>query len=63
MAKERFTDAKMQYTQTNIDLVIQLNPRKVNFFDVKLSNWYVSRYLKNTSQQIIDRGNFRSDLP
>ena len=62
MAKELFTDAKMLYTQTNIDFVIQLNPRKVNFFDVKLSNWYVSRYLKNTSQQIIDAGNLRSDL-
>ena len=33
MAKERFTDANMQYTQTYIYFVSQLNPRKVNFFD------------------------------
>ena len=25
--------------------------------------YYVSRYLKNTSQQILDKGNLRSDIP
>lgn len=33
MAKERFIAQNMQYTQTYIDFVSQINPRKVKFFD------------------------------
>ena len=59
-SKQR-SDVKCKKVNLIAQLLNKMHTDPKFLFGFKL--FYVSRYLKNTSQQILDTGNLRSDLP
>ena len=62
MNEDQANYTKVRFKCKKVNFIASLLNKMHNFlFGFKLC--YVSRYLKNTSQRIVDTGNLRNDLP